>query len=423
MSDAPAPRPAGWEAEVEADVDPLRAAVPFDEALAGLIAAPDPSLMRPWLQSLSNAGPADVAALVRAFADTPDERRLRLVRALKARADDDFYVNYKPLFVALLDDPAPSVRAAAIAGLWEATEPRLLDRYAEMLASDPDPDVRAAAAEAIGPYIERAELDVLERARVAPALALVLAAAADAGAPLALRCSAVASAGWSESEAAAEVMTAALRTGAPPLVAAGLVAVGRSADDRWAAVVLTHLDEAEPAVQAAAAYAAGALGLRSAVVPLARVAQDAPAGVRRAAIEALGEIGGYRAVLALEMLAETEGDDALAEAIDNAIEAAALGEIETDLDGAGRAADTADGDDDIVDWLRAHGEAEDLDGWIVDDDADDLDGDDDEDGDDGATIGAGADDLDATAWTDDADDEIDRDAWAWDDDAADVTRR
>lgn len=422
MSEDRASRPAEWEvdadAEVEADVDPLRAAVPFDEALAGLIAAPDPAQMRPWLQSLSNAGAADVAALMRAFEGTPEERRLRLVRALKARADDDFYVNYKPLFTALLDDPAPGVRVAAIAGLWEATEPRLLDRYAAMLAGDPDPDVRAAAAEAIGPYIERAELDVLERDRVAPALGLVLAAAADPQAPLALRTSAVASAGWSESDAAAAVVTDALRSGAPPLVAAGLVAVGRSADDRWAAVVLTHLEDAEPAVQAAAAFAAGALGLRSAVVPLARVAQDAPARVRRAAIEALGEIGGYRAVLALEMLAESETDEALAEAIDIAIEAAALGEIDTGL-GTGDASgggDEGDGDD-IVDWLRAHGAAEELDGWLVDDD--DLDGDDDEDD----VVLAGADDGDAAAWSDDDDDLIDRDAWAWDDDDGGAPRR
>ncbi len=398
--------------------DPLRAVVPFEQALAGLLASADPAAERPWLQALSNARADDVVAWRRAAAEAPAERRLQLARALKARADDDFYVNYKPLFIALLDDPAPAVRATAIGGLWEATEPRLLDRYAELLAHDLDPAVRAAAAEAIGPYIERAELDALDRSRVAPALELVLAAAADTAAPLALRCAAVASAGWSETAAAGAVVATALAGPQPALVAAGLVAVGRSADDGWAADVLAHLGSAEPTIQAAAAYAAGALGLRAAVAPLARVAQDAPTAVRRAAIEALGEIGGYRAVLALEALAESEVDDGLVEVIDHAAEAAALGELDTDVGAPAGAAD----DDDIVGWLRDHGAADELDGWIDDEDEDEVEdavslgralrhgapgGDDDSDDADEAAEGA--------PWPDD-EDEIDREAWAWDED-------
>ncbi|MFN8424099.1 MAG: HEAT repeat domain-containing protein [Anaerolineae bacterium] len=416
------------------DPDPLSVLVPFDQALAGLLAADDPAAHPSWLRALSNATAADVAVLRRDWPQAPDARRRAIAAALKSLADDDFYVVFKPLFVALLDDPDPAVRVVAIGGLWEATEPRLLDRYAQFLAADPDPRVRAAAAEAIGPFIERSELGELDKARVAPALALVFATAGDGDAPLETRGRAVAAAGGSESPDAVAVIADAIASREPVLEAAAMTAIGRSADTRWQGDVIGHLESNHSAVQLGAVFAAGQLGLKDAILPLARIAQDAPAAVRRAAIEALGEIGGYPATLALEMLGESESDAELLDLIDSAIETAALGEIDIEVGAptAGRAvAAIDDAEDDIIAWMSANADATDLDDWLAD--ADDEDDDEDD------VFGLGhmlrragegdarrpappaafeADDgLDAA--DDEWADEVDRELWVWDEGAGD----
>lgn len=429
--------------DADAERDPLRAVVPFDVALDGLLTADDPGAEREWLRALSNATAADVASMQPRWNAAPPARRRAITAALKVLADDDFFVSFKGVFVALLQDPDPVVRATAIAGLWEATEPWLLDRYADLLATDEDPMVRGAAAEAIGPYIERSELGQLDRTRAADALSVLLAAARDDGGPTDVRAKAVASVGWSESDAAVAAIAAAIGANVPVLTSAALLAIGRSADARWRDEVLSFLEDALPAVQASAAFAAGQLGLKDAILPLARVAQDAPIAVRRAAIEALGEIGGYNATLALELLAETESDDDLLEAIDSATESASLDEVLVDLDLEGgdggaksgaRTVGAAGGDDDILSWLEANADPADLDGWLddIEDDEDEVDDDEDD------VISLGrvlrraeataarartpgefeSDDLeeaeiaDVTEWDDEA--EVDRDAWVWD---------
>ncbi|MEO8084410.1 MAG: HEAT repeat domain-containing protein [Ardenticatenales bacterium] len=424
------------------DADPLTELVPFADALTGLLAADDPAAEIPWLRALSNATAADIAVLKRDWPQAPESRRRVIAGALKALADDDFYVIYKPVFIALLDDADPSVRVAAIDGLWEATEPRLLDRYARFLAEDPDPIVRAAAAEAIGLFIERSELGELDAERVAPALALVLAAASDDDTPLATRASAVAAAGWSETPEAVEAIDAAIASREPVLEAAAMMAIGRSADTRWQAAVIAYLEASQTAVQQNAVVAAGLLGIKEAILPLARIAQDAPIAVRRAAIESLGEIGGYPATLALEMLGESESDAALLDLIDSAIESAALGEIDIQVGApdAGGPAGAAGDEDDIIAWLSANADPEDLADWLDEPDDDDLEDDEDDVFSSGralrppSDLGArkpaplldfDEDDEDAgvdrvrPGADDEVDDETDRDSWVWDERSGD----
>jgi hypothetical protein len=96
-------------------------------------------------------------------------------------------------------------------------------------------------------------------------------------------------------------------------------AMGRTADRRWARMILTELGSVDAAMRYEAAGAAGELALAPAVKPLIRLLDDADGTVREAAVAALGKIGGRDARLALQACLEAS-DRSLVEAATDALD-------------------------------------------------------------------------------------------------------
>lgn len=360
---------------------PGGAAVPrdFASALAVLAdpgAKPEPGIFH----ALSAPSAAEVALWSDAWPRIADERRRTLVRQMLASAEADFQLDFRRLFEASLDDPDPEVRATAVDGLWEATDPGLIDRLDGMLAHDANDDVRARAATALGPFVERGEFDERAAARVARALDRLVGVAADEAEAVDVRRRAIESAGYADRDDVRDLIGRMLASPIGALRAGALRAMGHSADEAWAGAVLDCLEHGEPEIRFEASRAAGELQIEGAVPQLSVLAvEDADRQIQVEAIWALGEIGGPRARRVLERLAEriAEDDDELATALEDAMATAALteGEIAWDTivpgSGLGLGANGGAGRGGTAAW--GAGPDDDLDGWD-EDDFDDEDG-------------------------------------------------
>lgn len=304
----------------------------FEAALHSL-AAPDEPLSASLVRALSGASGADLATWSRQWPDIATERRQRIAHLLLTTTEADFQVNFKPLFINLLDDPDPEVRAMAIDGLWEAHDLFLMDRFVEFLASDLDPEVRAHAAAALGTFLELGELDKIDIRRTRRALLVVLDAANDEGEDLEVRRRATESAGYADSPQVRALIEDAINSPERAMRAAAVRAMGNSADDRWAEEVLAGLEDPDPELRFEASHAAGELAIGAAVPLLADLAAGGDREIQLEAIWALGEIGGEPARRVLERLAGTlDYDDDVAEAFEDALATVMLSEGIADWD-------------------------------------------------------------------------------------------
>jgi HEAT repeat protein len=265
-----------------------------------------------------------------------------------------------------------------------------------LLQDDPATEVRAAAATSLGRFMLLGALGEIgdELARVAEE-ALHMAWYR-AGEPVEVRRRALESLAYSSMPELPTLIQNAYFDDDELMRQSALFAMGRSADRRWARLVLAELGSPEPAMRFEAALAAGEMALREAVQTLIRRLDDPDAGVRDAAIAALGKIGGPLAKRALQTLAKGS-DEVLAQAAEDALDELNFGGESLDdvLGDTGRGEPSDDGEDD----------AEDL-------------ADDELDGDDGFSD-LEDDELGDNDFFDEDDDGLDFDEDGWDDDDLD----
>jgi len=250
------------------------------------------------------------------------ERRRQIVRALVEIAEESFEVDFEGIFYLGLDDPDAEVRAAAVDGLWEIEEIPLADRFIAMLQHDPSPLVRAAAAIALGRFMLLGELEEIgpePRQRVYQALRRAYTAPHE---DLEVRRRALESIAYAGEPEVADFLAEAYRHEAEAMRISAVFGMGRSADTRWAPIVMRELYSPNPAMRYEAARACGELELTDAVPMLAELLEDVDREVEEAALWALGQIGGDEA-RELLLKALDEGDE-----VTQAAAEAALDELE-----------------------------------------------------------------------------------------------
>lgn len=298
----------------------------FASALRGL-ADPAAEPGRELLYMLSGPSAGELAHWRLAWPEIPPERRCRIARRMLDAAEADIQLDFRLLFADLLADTDAGVRATAVAGLWEASDPALVARFGQLVATDADAAVRAQAARALGAFVERAELEGRSSDSLEAALGQLMAAAADPAEALEVRRRAIESLGYADRAEVRLLIARAAGAAETSLRAGALRAMGHSADPDWAPEVLPRLSDADPELRFEAAHAAGELELSEAVPELAILIEGPDRRVQLAAVWALGEIGGERAERALERLAarSDEADEELVTAIEDALSTVALG--------------------------------------------------------------------------------------------------
>ncbi len=270
------------------------------------------------LYALSNLDREDLARVRAIWPEVPGDRRAAVVRHLADIVETNFEVNFEPVFRMALADPEAPVRQAALDGLSEEDDPKLIAILIGLMQSDPAEDVRALAASSLGHFVYLGELEEIPAAQVAPALAALRRVIAS-GEPLSVRRRAVEALSFSSDDDVPGMIRAAYASPDEAMRVSAVFAMGSSADDQWIGTIITELEAQLPAMRYEAARAAGELEARPAVPALARLLDDPDAEVQLITIWALGQIGGDRARKLLVKL--TKGDDeALAEAATEALE-------------------------------------------------------------------------------------------------------
>lgn len=251
------------------------------------------------LANLSATSQEEMALFLEAWAEMGFERRRQIASQLAELAEEDPKLNFDDIFHACLRDPDEIVRVRAIEGLWEYENHSLIDTFINMLREDRQESVRAAAALALGRFALLAELGKLrpdDGAKVEKALAAVID---DQEEQLGVRRRAVEAIATFSLPEVTEIIQEAYQSDDDEMRVSAIYAMGRNSDPAWLPTLVKELSNPDTEMRFEAAGACGELGEEEAVPHLLRLIYDLDAQVQLSAIAALGKIGGNEAGAAL----------------------------------------------------------------------------------------------------------------------------
>ncbi len=243
------------------------------------------------LYALSGLSPGEAERVWEVACTMPASARLVMISSLVEIAEESFEVDFGAIFRVALTDDEPDVRALAVEGLWEDEDVRLVPVLVALL-QDSAAHVRAAAATSLGRFVLLGELErIRERPYRQVIQALLTVCRAD-GETIEVHRRALESLAYTGEEEVIGLIEEAYYHPDERMRVSALFAMGRSADERWETMVVRELDNPAPEMRYEAARACGELALDSAVDVLIELAEDVDAEVQQAAIWALGQIGG-----------------------------------------------------------------------------------------------------------------------------------
>lgn len=253
----------------------------------------------------------------------PPDRRLALVQAMVADAEEHLHRQYARALRAALDDPDAEVRLASMDGLWEDESEEFKQLLLERIERELDPRVRASMAQALGRFAFDADPDD-DSSESFKRLYDTLSRLHDDDPSEEVQRRALESLGYfGGTPGVIDRIEAAYSEGSFPMRVSALHAMGRQSDVRWLAICSEELSSDDPELRFEAVTALGSIGDERAVSGVIDALADDDTEVRLAAIAALGSIGGQIAVNALRRLAN-EDDPATVNAAEDALEEALL---------------------------------------------------------------------------------------------------
>ena len=292
--------------------------VPFPDVLKALLT--DEEVVIHLLYRLSDLSEEETSRLFEAWLLTPELRRQEIARHLADIVEDNFVVDFEPLFAYCLLDPDPLVRVAALDGLWDTTNVSLIAPIIDLLQNDPNQGVQATAAATLAHYLLLSSWGQLRRVPTEKIIEALLATYEDANSAVPVRRAALEALGSVPTERVQKLIEAAYEGSIGELQLGALFAMGNSADPRWLPILLDELESPYSEMRIEAARASGSVGHSEAVPALAELAYDDDEEVAMTAIEALGLIGGEEAQAILQAMVEEPGAEHLQEFILAALE-------------------------------------------------------------------------------------------------------
>jgi HEAT repeat protein len=296
--------------------------LPFSDVMSGLFTGEHVPVH--LLFRLSDMRPWEQERLFAAWPDVEAERRREIMRHLVDFAEENFVVDFTPMFKMGLDDPSTAVRIAALDGLWDATDVRLIPPVLRIMQNDPDAEARAAAASALAHFVLLAEWGQVPQRSVVPVIEALLRAYENPATAVPVKRSALEALGSANHPRVNTLIEEAYENEDLDMQLSAIFAMGNTADPRWLPIILAELNNPSPAMRAEAAHAAGALGRGDAIALLAELTQDEEDEVREAAVVGLGQIGGDRVQTILTDLLNDPEFEALHEVIQEALDSMLL---------------------------------------------------------------------------------------------------
>jgi HEAT repeat protein len=272
------------------------------------------------LQEFSDLDPASLEAVMQAWPGIPVSQQRLLVDGLYRFAETNTLVSFEDFGRALLKDADAQVRMGAVRLLEESDDPKLVPAFLHILLTDMDAEARREAASALGRFVRLGELEDIptETLREVEEALLEKANGDDQAV---VRRSALEALGYSSRVEVSTLIQSSVRREDPEWRMSALVAIGLSSDERWEGEVLSRLMDANTGVRRAAVEAAGELRLGSARQLLFQVLEEEFENeVSGAAIWSLSQIGGQEARLYIQNLLDLAEDEEDVEYLEEALE-------------------------------------------------------------------------------------------------------
>ena len=348
------------------------------------------------LFALSGLDRADLDQVRSVWGGLSDDRRQAAMRHLVDITEDNFEVDFSPIYRLGLNDQDPMVRTAAIEGLWEDDDAALIAPLLKLLA-DPVESVRGAAAGALGRFVYAGELEDIPAGKVAPVISALKTTYANPAETLDVRRRALEALGFLGYDEVGDLIRQGYQHIEQPMRLSAVFAMGRSADDEhWGETVVGELNSSDPEMRFEAARACGELEYPPAVRRLAELLDDVDEDVQQAAVWSLGQIGGDKARQLLQAVLLSNAEHLHEDA------EAALDELEFKGNN--------------LDFTLIDFEDDDEDEWVLDEESDD-----DEDEDTEKVAGRNkVDNLGDLPGMDEEDDDDTEDLVEWDSDADEI---
>ncbi len=293
----------------------------LDDTLKNLAELDEPISVA-GLYALSGTDKAQIEQVKTVWNTLPDDRRATIMRHLVEIGEESFETDFNALFRLGLNDSDPTVRVAAVNGLWEeAEDPALIAPLLNLLQTDQNDLVRAAAASALAQFVYAGELEELPAEKVKPIIAALKAIFRNALEPIEVRRRALEALGFLGDDDTHQMIAQAYQHNTDLMRQSAVFAMGRSLDaERWGATVIAEMTAPEPEMRYEAARAAGEMEYTPAVHALGDLLEDVDEDVQLMTVWALGQIGGDKAKKLLIAVMDSEAEhlyevaeDALAE--------------------------------------------------------------------------------------------------------------
>jgi HEAT repeat protein len=301
----------------------------FDEVIAALRDESTPFPAR-YLYRLSGIEGEELGLFSRIWPILSATRRLGILEDLETLADSNTVMHFDAVNRVALGDEDARVRLTAVRSLWPSEQPAMVPQLFELLDNDENPEVRAQAAAALGRFVYLGEVGKIPEATLKQIEDKLLKALDSDKNDLVER-RALESLGYSSRPEVPNLIEDAYESDDDEWIASALFAMGRSADDRWAPLVIERLDDSTIELSREAARAAGELELEEALPALINLLQDEDSELRLAAAWSLSQIGGNGVADALDELLERTEDEDEIDLIENAIDNLAYTQEMSDL--------------------------------------------------------------------------------------------
>ncbi len=303
--------------------------VPFDDVVLALRDEEQPFPAR-YLYRLSALEGEELGLISRVWFGLSSQRRLGVLEDLETLAESNTMLQFDAVNRIALGDEDPGVRVTAVRSLWPSEQVRLVPPLLDLLENDESTEVRSQAAAALGRFVYLGEVGKVP-AGTLKKIEERLLSIVDGDADLLIRRRALESLGFSSRPEVPELIEQAYEDDSEEWAASALYAMGRSADERWAMLVIDRLNDSNLELSREAARAAGELELSDALPALVDLLQEEDSELRLAAAWALSQIGGAGAEEALEELMEHTEDEDEIDLIEDALENLTLTHEMSDL--------------------------------------------------------------------------------------------
>ena len=250
------------------------------------------------------------------------ERRRGLLEDMENMSEADTVLFFDNIALMALEDEDPVARSTAIRLLWQSEEEALAPRLLRMLVEDPHPTVRAAAATGLGIFVYLGELEDISKTTYNKVLKGLIEAHRG-GDEVMVRRRALESLGYASHPDIPVLIQQAYESNEEDWLQTALFAMGRSYDQqRWSKMVLRMFEHPDLVVRYEAIRASGELEMTSARETLFDLLEEGTDDddIYFAVIWALSKIGGQGVRSLIEMNLEEAVDPEEVQLLEEALE-------------------------------------------------------------------------------------------------------